>query len=170
MGRTRLKTLRLPPHIRYSVPWRAWVMLEAMQPSREEAPTAAARSSTSTWTAGEIVAQLIKVVPLALANRESPEVAKIERTAASSVTTVMTTSERAVTSARVLGAAQLSSLASLRAARLLASDTAEMLKPLSLRLRAYWLPCAPRRQSRLKVLLALFAFWWILFLPFCSPR
>ena len=36
MGRTRLKTLRLPPHIRYSVPWRAWVMLEAMQPSSEE--------------------------------------------------------------------------------------------------------------------------------------
>ena len=143
MGRTRLKTLRLPPHIRYSVPWRAWVMLEAMQPSREEAPTAAARSSTSTWTAGEMVAQLIKVVPLALANRESPEVEKIERTAASSVTTVMTTSERAVTSARVLGAAQLSSLASLRAARPLASDTAEMLKPLSLRLRAILAPIRP---------------------------
>ena len=123
MGRTRLKTLRLPPHIRYSVPWRAWVMLEAMQPSREEAPTAAARSSTWTWTAGEMVAQLIKVVPLASVSSESPEVEKIERMAASSVTTVMTTSERAVTSARVLGAAQPSPLARLRAARRLASNT-----------------------------------------------
>ena len=92
---------------------------------------------------GEMVAQLIKVVPSAWASRESPEGAKMERMAASSVTTVMTTSDWAVTSARVWGAAQLSSSASAWAAAAWASNTAEMLKPLSARLRAMLAPMRP---------------------------
>ena len=68
-------------------------MLEAIHPSSEDAPTFSARFSTSTCVAGEMVAQLIKTVPFASVSRESPRVEKIDRMAASSVTTVSTTSD-----------------------------------------------------------------------------
>ncbi len=150
MGRTLLNTLRLPPHIKYSVPLRACVILEAMQPSREEAPTASARCSTSTCVAGEIVAQLIKTVPLASLSRESPRFEKMERMAASSVTTVRTTSLAAVTSARVLVAWQLSSLANAVARRGLASCTALIVNRLSTRLRAILAPIRPKPTTPIR--------------------
>ena len=47
------------------MPWRAWVMLEAMQASSDCAPAFAALASTQTWTAGVIVAQLMNSLPRA---------------------------------------------------------------------------------------------------------
>ena len=87
-------------------------MLLAMQASRLLAPAASARASTSTWTWGVMVAQLMKVVPAASARRLSPLSLNTSRMDESSVTTVMTTSEAAVTAARLSGAWQSSSPAS----------------------------------------------------------
>ena len=86
-------------------------MLDAMQASRLPAFTFAARFSISTWVAGETVAQLMKMRPLAPESRLSPFVAKTFSIALSSVTTVMMTSANAVTSASFSGLAQPSSLA-----------------------------------------------------------
>ena len=63
-----------------------------MQASSESPPRSATSRSTSRWTAGETVAQFKKIRPRALVNSESPSGAKIEYIAASSVTTVTTTS------------------------------------------------------------------------------
>ena len=79
-------------------------MLLAMQVSRLFAPALSASASTSTWTCGVIVAQLMKTLPSAPINRLSPLSLKIWYIAASSVTTVMMTSDAAVTPARVSGA------------------------------------------------------------------
>ncbi len=93
-------------------------MLEAMQPSRDSAPAVLAKPSTSMWTAGLMVAQLINTRPSAPVNRLSPSPAKMVRIEASSITTVMMTSDNSVTCASVLHAVVPSSAASSLAASL----------------------------------------------------
>ena len=93
-------------------------MLEAMQPSSDSAPAALARPSTSTWTAGLIVAQLMNTRPSAPVNRLSPSPAKMVRIEASSITTVMMTSDNSVTCTKVLHAVVPNSSANSLAASL----------------------------------------------------
>jgi hypothetical protein len=73
-------------------------MLEAIQASKECAPAFSALSSTSKCTRGLTVAQLMNRRPSAPVNRESPDSAKIDSIASSSLTTVKITSAEAVTS------------------------------------------------------------------------
>src|ERR1039458_3007471 len=72
-------------------------MLEAMQASKVCAPAFIASFSTSTCTCGEIVAQLMKSLSCAFTSKLSPLPPKISRIALSSETTVMMTSDSAVT-------------------------------------------------------------------------
>ena len=97
IGFTSSKHFLSPPHMRYSVPWRACGMEDAMHPSSVMAPRLFARRPISTWVFGVTVAQLTKVLPLARTRRESPSSAKTPSCAASSVTTVKITSAAAVT-------------------------------------------------------------------------
>ena len=68
-GLARSNTSGWPPHIRYRVPWRACVMLEAMQASSDCAPAFAALASTQTCTSGVMVAQLMNSLPRARRSR-----------------------------------------------------------------------------------------------------
>src|SRR5687768_4408444 len=88
-------------------------MLEAMQPSSESAPAFLASFSTSAWTLGETVAQLMNSLPLAFWSRLSADLAgpKILSMALSSVTTVMTISDNSVTRASREHASASNSLA-----------------------------------------------------------
>ncbi len=58
------------------MPWRAWGIDEAMQPSSVEAPAFCARRPISTWVLGVMVAQLTKIFPRARTRSESPASAK----------------------------------------------------------------------------------------------
>ena len=108
---TELKTSSCPPIIKYRVPSRAWVMLEAIQPSRVWAPISAAAASRRTWSPGERVAQLINNFPEELENKLSASLKKIDSMAASLVTTVRMISEWAVTSVKDEAACEPSSSA-----------------------------------------------------------
>ena len=85
------------------MPLRACGIELAMQASSECAPRDSASRSTSTCTLGETVAQFTKILPRALASSDSPSGAKIAYMAASSLTTVSTTSESSATRASDCG-------------------------------------------------------------------
>src|SRR5437763_3261889 len=114
-----------------------------MQASRERAPAFPASSSTSRCTRGVMVAQLMNSLPFEFTRRLSPDFAKICRIAASSLTTVMMTSDCAVTSDKSWHAAQPSSPASFVAAARFTSYTAVTWNPQSARRRAMFAPMRP---------------------------
>lgn len=115
MGLSLRKVSLSPPMMRKSEPSRAWLILEAMAPSREAAPSALAAVSISFWTWSETVAQFMKVVPADAWRRLSLFSRKMFLMAASLLTTVKTTSARDVSSARLVQCFASSSSASLAA-------------------------------------------------------